>query len=301
MSLPARRSWCSSADVEHHRLEQFGVFHALVQGLLEVDGRLFVVIHQNEVVVVQQLAQLGGKTLAVEQIADAQATTCNLVFVSRADAAAGGTDLLLATGFLAGLVQGHVIGQDQRAGRADTQALAHRHTLLFQLDDFTHQGIRSYHHTVTDQALHAFAQHTGRNQVQDGLLTVDHQGVASVVATLVAHYGGGMFGQQINDLAFALITPLGAQDYDILTHNTCPHSRKLGAGSRRQENSRSQRQYLPKPILLNQLPVAVRFTGGGQRLPRQGLNHTLTLTAQAADGLPECRVSVVWHPDTARR
>ncbi|MCY1179441.1 hypothetical protein D9M73_198420 [compost metagenome] len=137
--------------------------------------------------------------------------------------------------------------------------------------------------------------------MQDGLLTVDHQGVASVVATLVAHYGGSMFGQQINDLAFALITPLGAQDYDILTHNTCPHSRKLGAGGSRQENSRSQWRYLPKPVLLNQLPVAVRFTGGGQRLSRQGLNDTLTLTAQLANLLPECRIRTVRHPDTARR
>jgi hypothetical protein len=51
--------------------------------------------------------------------------------------------------------------------------------------------------------------------------------VTGVVAALIANYRGSMFGQQINDLAFALITPLGAQDYDILTHNTCPHSRKL--------------------------------------------------------------------------
>lgn len=137
--------------------------------------------------------------------------------------------------------------------------------------------------------------------MQNGFFTVDHQRVTGVVATLVAHYGGSMFGQQINDLAFALITPLGAQDYDILTHNTCPHSRKLGAGRSRRENSRSQRQYLPKPVLLNQLPVAVRFTSGGQRLPRQSLDDTLTFTAQLADSLPECRIRTVRHPDTAGR
>ena len=170
-------------------------------------------------------------------------------------------------------------GQDQRAGRADTQALTHGYAFLFQLGDLAQQGIRCNYDAVADQALHAFAQHTRRDQVQDGFFAIDDQGVASVVATLVAHYGGSMFGQQINDLAFALITPLGAQDYDILTHNTCPHSRKLGAGDGRQENSRSQWRYLPKPVLLNQLPVAVRFTGGGQWLPRQGLDYTLTLTA----------------------
>ncbi len=215
-------------DVEHHRLELLGVGHALVQGLLEVDGRLFVVVHQLEVVVVQQLTQLGGKTLTVEQVANAQATACNLVFVGWADTTAGGADLGFATGLLAGLVQGHVVRQDQRSSRADAQALAHRYALLFQLGDFTHQGIRSNDHAVADQALYAFTQDAGRNQVQNGFFTVDHQGVARIVATLVAHYGGSMFGQQINDLAFALITPLGAQDDDILTHYIGPHSRKLG-------------------------------------------------------------------------
>ncbi|MNG62431.1 hypothetical protein D3C79_206340 [compost metagenome] len=290
-----------SGNVEHQRLEQLSVFLALGQGLFELDGRLFVVTNQHEVVVIHQLTQLVFEARHVQQVANTQATTSNLVFVRRADAATGGTDLQLATGLFTGLVQRHVEGQDQRAGRADTQTLAHRYAFLFQLGDLAQQGVRCNHHAVADQALHAFAQHARRDQVQHGLLTVDHQGVASVVATLVAHYGGSMFGQQINDLAFALITPLGAQDYDILTHNTCPHSRKLGAGDGRQENSRSQWRYLPKPVLLNQLPVAVRITGGGQRLSRQRLNDTLTLTAQLANLLPECRIRTVRHPDTARR
>lgn len=123
-----------------------------------------------------------------------------------------------------------MVRKDQRAGRADAQAFAHWNTLLFQLGDFAHQCIRRHDHTVTDQALNAFAQYAGRNQVQNGFFAIDHQGVTGVVAALIANYRGSMFGQQINDLAFALITPLGAQDYDILTHNTCPHSRKLGAG-----------------------------------------------------------------------
>ena len=192
-------------------------------------------------------------------------------------------------------------GQDQRAGRADTQALAHRYAFLFQLDDFTQQGIGSNHDAVADQALHAFAQHARRNQVQYGFFAVDNQRVARVVAALVTHYSGSMFGQQINDLAFALITPLGAQDYDILTHNTCPHSRKLGAGSRRQENSRSERHDLPRAVLQNQLAVTIGLAGGGQRLPRQCLNHALALAAKLANVLPECRIRAVRHPDTARR
>lgn len=58
---------------------------------------------------------------------------------------------------------------------------------------------------------------------------------------------------------------------------------------------------MPKPVLQNQLPVAVRFTGGGQWLARQGLDNTLTLTAQLANLLPECCVRTVGHPDATRR
>ena len=54
--------------------------------------------------------------------------------------------------------------------------------------------------------------------MQDGLLTVDHQGVASVVTALITHDCSGLLGEQVDDLALALITPLGAQDDDILTH-----------------------------------------------------------------------------------
>ena len=121
-------------------MSKCGVFLALGQGLVEIDGWLFVETHQHEVVVVHQFTQLGFKARHVQQIANTQATTSNLVFVSRANAATGSTDLQLATGLFTRLVQRNVEGQDQRAGRADTQALAHRYAFLFQLDDFTQQG-----------------------------------------------------------------------------------------------------------------------------------------------------------------
>jgi hypothetical protein len=36
--------------------------------------------------------------------------------------------------------------------------------------------------------------------------------------TLKTYYGGGIFSQQINDLAFAFITPLSAQYNDEFSH-----------------------------------------------------------------------------------
>ena len=69
------------------------------------------------------------------------------------------------------------------------------------------------HHAVADQAQRVGAQDAGRNQVQDGLLAVDDQRVAGVVAALEAHDGADFLGEQIDDLALAFIAPLGPE-YD---------------------------------------------------------------------------------------
>jgi hypothetical protein len=125
-------------------------------------------------------------------------------------------------GPLAGLVEGHVVGQDQRAGRADAQALAHRHAALLQLLDLLEQRLRRQHHAVADQALHAVAQDARGDQVQHGLLAVADQRVAGVVPALEAHHGVGPLGEQIDDLALALVAPLGAEHYHVPAHATVP-------------------------------------------------------------------------------
>ena len=54
--------------------------------------------------------------------------------------------------------------------------------------------------------------------MEDGFFTVDYQSVASVMATLVAHNISSPFSQQVYNLAFTFVTPLGAQYDDVLTH-----------------------------------------------------------------------------------
>jgi len=89
---------------------------------------------------------------------------------------------------------------------------------LFQLADFFKQGIGGDHYAVANQALHAFTQNAGRDKVQDGFFAINHQSMTGIVAALVTHHGGGLFGQQVNDFALAFITPLGAQHDDISSH-----------------------------------------------------------------------------------
>ena len=183
---------------------------------------------QRKVVIVHDLAQALGEVIGIEQLAEADAATRDLVLVTGADTTAGGADGLLAAGNLAGLIQRDMVGQDQRAGFAEADTIAGRNAVLLQHFDLLQQGLRRQHDAIADQAQHAFAQHARGNQVQYRGLAVDDQGMAGIVATLKAHHGLGAVGQQIDDLALAFITPLGT-DYDyILCHFLIPRGRPIG-------------------------------------------------------------------------
>ncbi|MBB5883490.1 hypothetical protein GGR71_000516 [Xanthomonas sp. F1] len=104
-----------------------------------------------------------------------------------------------------------VVRHDQRRGRRDLQARTHFHAGGLQLLDLLAQRGRGDHHAVADQAQRVGAQDAGRDQVQDGLLAVDDEGVAGIVAALETHDGADFLGEQIDDLALAFIAPLGTE------------------------------------------------------------------------------------------
>ncbi len=61
------------------------------------------------------------------------------------------------------------------------------------------------------------AHHAGRQQRQLVGDAVDHQGVAGIVAALEADDDIGLLGQPVDDLALALVAPLGP-DYHHIRH-----------------------------------------------------------------------------------
>jgi len=71
-----------------------------------------------------------------------------------------------------------------------------------------------HHHTVADEAAHAFAQYPGRNQVQDRLHAFDHHGMPGIVTALEADHRGDMLGEHVHYLALAFIAPLGPDDHN---------------------------------------------------------------------------------------
>src|SRR5690606_24531870 len=97
-------------------------------------------------------------------------------------------------------------------------------------------------HAVADEAAHVLPQDARRDQRQDGLAPADHERVAGVVTALKASDGSRTLGQEVDDLALALIAPLRPDDDDELAH---------GGGSlqRTRYSSTSPTSMLPSPAM----------------------------------------------------
>jgi hypothetical protein len=151
--------------------------------------------------------------LLVEQVLHADPQAQHLVGVGRADAAARGADLQLAQARLARLVEQHVVGHDQVRVGADPQA-GEVDALGPQPVQLASQHLRVDDHAVADGAQPAGIEDPRRDQVEGPLHAVAHDRVPGVVAALEAHDHLRALGDQIHDLALALVAPLGANDHD---------------------------------------------------------------------------------------
>ena len=117
------------------------------------------------------------------------------------------------------MVERHVVAQDQRTTRADAQALAHLDAARLKLGDFFQQMRHVDHHAIADEARNALADDARRHQIELVLGGSDHQRVTRVVTTLKPDHTLGMIGQPVDDLALALVAPLGTDHYDVLRHD----------------------------------------------------------------------------------
>ena len=150
---------------------------------------------QDEVVIVEDFAELGGETFAMKQVGDPEGAARHLVFIGRADAAPGGTDGILALRLLARLIERDVRCQDQRTGRTHPQAFEYRHALPDQHFRFLEERLERQHHAIADEALHMRVQDSRRNQRQNRFFAADDQRVSGIVAALKAHHRLHLIGQ----------------------------------------------------------------------------------------------------------
>jgi hypothetical protein len=84
-----------------------------------------------------------------------------------------------------------------------------------QAVDFFDQNLGIDDHAVADDTKFVGMECARRDEVENGFVSVHNQGGAGIVAALKAHDDVGVLGKKIDDLAFALVSPLGAYDRDI--------------------------------------------------------------------------------------
>ena len=154
--------------------------------------------------------ELFAETLGVEDATHPQAHTVDLVAVCRADAAHGGADFIFALQRLAGGIECLVVGEHHVGGIAHVQPALGIDAGLEQPVDLLDQPDRIHHDTVADDAGCSLPQNPGRDQVQDVLGFADDDRVTGVGSALGTDDDVRLLGHEIDDLALALIAPLGA-------------------------------------------------------------------------------------------
>ncbi len=107
------------------------------------------------VLLVAGVLDVRAQQRGVQQVDDAQAAAVHLVFIRRADAAAGGADLRAAGGVLRGELDHAVVGQDHLGAVGDEELAVDRQAGVLQLLHFAQEGHGVEHDAVADDALAA--------------------------------------------------------------------------------------------------------------------------------------------------
>ena len=116
-------------------------------------------------------------------------------------------------------LQSAVVGKDHVAAVGDEQSTFDDDACCFQSVQFLDEGQWVENNATADNADDAVVENAGRDDVQDVALAAKVDGVSCVVSALVTCDAVKSFGQDIDDFSFTFITPLEADDGDILFHN----------------------------------------------------------------------------------
>jgi hypothetical protein len=112
----------------------------------------------------------------------------------------------------ASLIKRPVIRQGDVRFIANKEPTAEINVPLLEMLDFVNNrsGINDY--PGPDDTAGAGMEYPRRNLMKDVFLLIDYDRVSSVCSALTANHHVHFGGQEVNDLAFALITPLHTND-----------------------------------------------------------------------------------------
>ena len=178
----------------------------------------------QRVVMGEEPLDLGRESRLVLEVDHADGAAADLVLIGRADAALGRADLQARIRGLAEMVELAVQRQDQRGIVGDAQVFRRdHHILLSQAADLLDEMPGIDHDAVADDRELARTYDAGGQKRELVDLAVDDERMAGIMAALEPNDDIGLARQPVDDLALALVAPLGA-DHHHIRHENLPLS-----------------------------------------------------------------------------
>ena len=204
------------ADIADIGGKQLGVLLAPGPHFLNADGLLAVDGNHGQVLGIDDgLEALLDACVHVDQVAHAQGLLHVFIAVAVGDAALGGAKLGAGLGqaLLLQAILCHMEGHSDGGAVGDLQVLrADLNALFGQCGDLFLEMLRVDDHAAAHDADNVRAQDAGGDQVQDELAALVLNGVAGVVAALIAGNNVIILAEQVDHAAFALVAPVDTGD-----------------------------------------------------------------------------------------
>ena len=144
-----------------------------------------------------------------EHVGHAQAAPGGFVGIGRANATAGGADIILAAGGFKGFIQRLMGGGDEMGGIRDAQALrGSGDARLTKHVHFFKQGARVDHHAIAQHSRYLRVDDTRREQVQFKNVRPHRNSVTGIIAAVIAGADVCMGCEPVDNTAFSLVPPL---------------------------------------------------------------------------------------------
>src|SRR5579862_5759353 len=164
-----------------------------------------------------------AEAIGLEQVAHTNAAACHFVFVSGADAARSGADFGCAARRFGGFVHFAMIGKNQVCAIAEEEASADFDAGLLEIFEFGYEGCRIDDCTGADDGFLFWAQDAARDELQHIAMAIEDDCVPRVMSPRVARGVIERRSEIVDDLAFAFVAPLGADDCDRFGPNLLRH------------------------------------------------------------------------------
>jgi hypothetical protein len=186
--------------VDQVRTDALSVGEEFLQGGPEIDPLRAIEALEEEVLQFQVGGQLFREGVGLDQVAGPDADAGDLA------------QLLLPHPVEDDVVREYDVGQfaDLELGVV-LQVVAG-----LELVDLREKHLRVHHHPVADHALLSGVKDSGRDQVEDEFLPTDHKRVPGVVPPGGTRNRVHELGVDVDNFSLALVTPLGAEDDDVL-------------------------------------------------------------------------------------